>query len=178
MTTASHSLTQPLDPFYGHEDASRMAAAYVVHLFGRNARAATATPSEPAEPPAPHFAKFIAFILHGTRPVVLTTALLFLLRLKARYPNSHLQYRQSRHRLFFAAYVIASNEIYDDADCISTWHPLGQGLFGGEEIRMMVREMCQYLNWDLRRDADELDELCSRLHFFLPAARRARGLNV
>ncbi|KDQ57145.1 hypothetical protein JAAARDRAFT_178726 [Jaapia argillacea MUCL 33604] len=140
------------DPYYGHEHTARMCARFVTHLF--------ACPDLPTPPPlhpststapllpSPPLARFIAYALHRTRlHASVTFAALYLLQcLKVRFPAAQ---GSSGHRLFIAAFMIASKVICDDTYSNKSWTIVGQNLYQLREINQMEREMCSYLEWEL-----------------------------
>ncbi|KAI9459964.1 hypothetical protein HD554DRAFT_2041724 [Boletus coccyginus] len=147
--------TQPTlsrqDPFYGHEQTSKLCARFITHLFAC-----------PEYPPSssnstvklPHF---IAYALHRTKlhPSVTFAALVLLQRLKARFPTAR---GSSGHRLFISAFMLASKVICDDTYSNKSWSIVAQGMFQLREINQMEREMCQYLEWELNVDPVTLRE--------------------
>ncbi|KAI0696661.1 hypothetical protein C8T65DRAFT_832721 [Cerioporus squamosus] len=83
-------------------------------------------------------------------------ALYLLHRLKARFPAAR---GSSGHRLFLAAYMIASKVISDDTYSNKNgWAVVGQGMFALREINQMEREMCAYLEWQLNFEPGALKE--------------------
>ncbi|KAG2069647.1 hypothetical protein BDR04DRAFT_1232124 [Suillus decipiens] len=93
--------TRHSDPFYGHEQVSRLCARFITHLF--------ACPEYPpsssnSQVKLPHF---IAYALHRTKlhSSVTFAALVLLQRLKARFPTAR---GSSGHRLFVSAFMLAS----------------------------------------------------------------------
>ncbi|KAH7093966.1 hypothetical protein BKA62DRAFT_676362 [Auriculariales sp. MPI-PUGE-AT-0066] len=173
--TASQSSTkQPRDPFYGHEDDAKMCAAYLVDFFGCTGPTSAAISSNQAKiPPPPPLANFIAYILHRTEPCVMTTALLFLDRLKSQYPNAR---GSCGHRLFLTAYMIASKVLYDDTYDNISWSILGQGMFALHQVNQMERELCLHLNWDFRCNTDDVADFEGYLRDrFLPPTHPPRS---
>ncbi|KAG1739136.1 uncharacterized protein EDB91DRAFT_1237581 [Suillus paluster] len=143
--------TRHSDPFYGHEQASRMCARFITHLF--------ACPEYPpsssnSQVKLPHF---IAYALHRTKlhSSVTFAALVLLQRLKARFPTAR---GSSGHRLFVSAFMLASKVICDDTYSNKSWSIVAQGMFQLREINQMEREMCQYLEWELNVDPVTLRE--------------------
>ncbi|KIJ15514.1 hypothetical protein PAXINDRAFT_77274 [Paxillus involutus ATCC 200175] len=146
--------TQPTsrqDPFYGHEQASKLCARFITHLF--------ACPEYP--PPSSgstvKLPQFIAYALHRTKlhASVTFAALVLLQRLKARFPTAR---GSSGHRLFVSAFMLASKVICDDTYSNKSWSIVAQGMFQLREINQMEREMCQYLEWELNVDPVTLHE--------------------
>jgi hypothetical protein len=46
--------------------------------------------------------------------------------------------------------MLASKVIYDDTYSNKSWSIVGQGMFALREINQMEREMCSYLEWQLK----------------------------
>ncbi|KAG1824326.1 uncharacterized protein BJ212DRAFT_1319395 [Suillus subaureus] len=143
--------TRHSDPFYGHEQVSRLCARFITHLF--------ACPEYPpsssnSQVKLPHF---IAYALHRTKlhSSVTFAALVLLQRLKARFPTAR---GSSGHRLFVSAFMLASKVICDDTYSNKSWSIVAQGMFQLREINQMEREMCQYLEWELNVDPVTLRE--------------------
>ena len=155
VPSAKPPSTQPTssrqDPFYGHEQTSKLCARFITHLFAC-----------PEYPPSssnstvklPHF---IAYALHRTKlhASVTFAALVLLQRLKARFPTAR---GSSGHRLFVSAFMLASKVICDDTYSNKSWSIVAQGMFQLREINQMEREMCQYLEWELNVDPITLRE--------------------
>jgi hypothetical protein len=89
-------------------------------------------------------------------------ALLYLHRLKTRFPTATVS---SSHRLFIAAFMIASKVICDDTDSNRSWSVVAQKMFGLKEINQMERELCAYLQWELSLQGDELSYFSARVKF-------------
>ncbi|OJA19960.1 hypothetical protein AZE42_03712, partial [Rhizopogon vesiculosus] len=111
--------TRHSDPFYGHEQASRLCARFITHLF--------ACPEYPpsssnSQVKLPHF---IAYALHRTKlhSSVTFAALVLLQRLKARFPTAR---GSSGHRLFVSAFMLASKVICDDTYSNKSWSIVAQ----------------------------------------------------
>ncbi|KAG1716490.1 hypothetical protein ID866_694 [Astraeus odoratus] len=147
--------TQPVsrqaDPFYGHEQISRLCARFVTHLFACPELPPSSSGSTVKLP------YFIAYALHRTKlhPSVTFAALVLLQRLKARFPTAR---GSSGHRLFISAFMLASKVICDDTYSNKSWSIVAQGMFQLREINQMEREMCQYLEWELNVDPLTLKE--------------------
>ncbi|EGO00719.1 hypothetical protein SERLA73DRAFT_178625 [Serpula lacrymans var. lacrymans S7.3] len=147
--------TQPTsrqqDPFYGHEQASRLCARFITHLFACPEYPPSTSGSSTKLP------YFIAYALHRTKlhASVTFAALVLLQRLKARFPTAR---GSSGHRLFVSAFMIASKVICDDTYSNKSWSIVAQGMFQLREINQMEREMCQYLDWELNVDPVTLKE--------------------
>ncbi|KAI0918996.1 hypothetical protein AcV5_002028 [Taiwanofungus camphoratus] len=151
---APTSHTMP-DPYYGHEEAAKLCARFVTHLFACPELPPLSTANPPA--PSPPLALFIAYALHRTRlhSSVTFAALYLLQRLKARFPAAR---GSSGHRLFISAFMIASKVICDDTYSNKSWSIVGQGMFALREINQMEREMCSYLEWQLNIEPSALKE--------------------
>ncbi|KAL5532012.1 hypothetical protein ACEPAF_5576 [Sanghuangporus sanghuang] len=173
--TAHHSSSQaapppPIDNYYGHEDTSKICARFVSHTFqcpetipsplGQSSNTAvsrsgtTVGPQPPSQVPNT-LAHFVAYALHRTRlhPSVVFTALALLHRLKSRFPAAR---GSSGHRLFLAAYMLASKVVCDDTYSNKSWAVVGQGMFALREINQMEREMLGYLEWSLNIPGEDL----------------------
>ncbi|EJD08050.1 uncharacterized protein FOMMEDRAFT_45689, partial [Fomitiporia mediterranea MF3/22] len=138
------------DTFYGHEDTSKLCARFVSHTF--NCPEILPPLPTSSSPSAPHF---VAYALHRTRlhPSVVFTALALLHRLKSRFPAAR---GSSGHRLFLAAYMLASKVVCDDTYSNKSWAVVGQGMFALREINQMEREMLGYLEWSLNVPGEDL----------------------
>lgn len=77
---------------------------------------------------------------------VLLAALLYLTRLKARYPASK---GASGNRLFLASLVIAQKFMVDGCYSNLTWVRITRGFYGLEEVNRMERELLDFIGWDL-----------------------------
>jgi hypothetical protein len=143
-TSNAQSRTRPIDDFYGHEQTARICARYINNLF----HCPDQQPPPPASSPPKDLPRFIAYALHRTRltPSVTFAALYLLQRLKSRFTEAT---GSSGHRLFIAAFMIASKVICDDTYSNKSWCIVGQGMFALREINQMEREMCAYLEWQL-----------------------------
>ncbi|KAH7927453.1 hypothetical protein BV22DRAFT_1007019 [Leucogyrophana mollusca] len=130
------------DPFYGHEQTSKLCARFITHLFACPEYPPTSSGSNVKLP------YFIAYALHRTKlhSSVTFAALVLLQRLKARFPTAR---GSSGHRLFVSAFMLASKVICDDTYSNKSWSIVAQGMFQLREINQMEREMCQYLEWEL-----------------------------
>ncbi|KIY50267.1 hypothetical protein FISHEDRAFT_64911 [Fistulina hepatica ATCC 64428] len=157
-----HQVTTRGDPFYGLESVSRICSRFVRHLFAcPEIPSVTGDPSNPAvaaqlataSRPSVRLPYFIAYALHRTKlhQSVVFAALILLQRLKARFPRAR---GSSGHRLFIAAYMIASKIMCDDTYSNKSWAVVAQNLFNLREINQMEREMCGYLDWELVADGD------------------------
>ncbi|KAH7904210.1 hypothetical protein BJ138DRAFT_1138589 [Hygrophoropsis aurantiaca] len=101
------------DPFYGHEQSSKLCARFITHLF--------ACPEYPPSSSGSNIKLpyFIAYALHRTKlhSSVTFAALVLLQRLKARFPlckRSRTTHRQAPSRLFVSAFMLASTPNCDD----------------------------------------------------------------
>ena len=93
----------------------------------------------------------LAAMRHYLAAVHHTVALLH--RLKARFPAAR---GSSGHRLFLAAYMLASKVVCDDTYSNKSWAVVGQGMFALREINQMEREMLGYLEWSLNIPGEDL----------------------
>jgi hypothetical protein len=87
-------------------------------------------------------------------------ALYLLQRLKAHFPAAK---GSSGHRLFISAFMLASKIICDDPYSNKSWCIVGQGMFALREINQMKREMCSYLEWQLKVDPTMLCDFQARV---------------
>ncbi|KAJ9099940.1 hypothetical protein QFC21_003946 [Naganishia friedmannii] len=146
------------DPYYGHEETARMSSRFI--------RATFLCPDiPPPTSPAtvqPTLAHFIAYALYRTRlpHFVTIVALVYLQRLKARYPSAK---GSSGHRLFISAFMIASKMVCDDTYSNQSWCVVGQKMFALKEMNQMEREMCGYLDWQLNAAAEEVEDFESKI---------------
>ncbi|KAI6097747.1 hypothetical protein EDD16DRAFT_1476527 [Pisolithus croceorrhizus] len=67
--------------------------------------------------------------------------------LKAQFPTTP---DLSSHCLFISTFMLASKVICDDTYLNKLWSIVMQGMFQLQEINQMEREMCQYLEWELK----------------------------
>ncbi|KAI0640822.1 hypothetical protein C8Q79DRAFT_921090 [Trametes meyenii] len=143
------------DPYYGHEETTKLCGKFVTHLFACPDLPPLSTAVPPA--PSPPLSNFIAYALHRTRlHTSVTFAALYLLqRLKSRFPAA---WGSSGHRLFISAFMIASKVIYDDTYSNKSWSIVGQGMFALRETNQMEHEMCSYLEWQLNINPNALKE--------------------
>ncbi|KAG2740190.1 hypothetical protein P692DRAFT_20753865, partial [Suillus brevipes Sb2] len=115
--------TRQSDPFYGHEQASRLCARFITHLF---ACPELPPSSSNSQVKLPHF---IAYALHRTK---LHSSVTFAaLQLKACFPTAR---GSSGHRLFVSAFMLASKVICDDTYSNKSWSIVAQGMFQLREI--------------------------------------------
>ncbi|KAI0922273.1 hypothetical protein AcW2_007011 [Taiwanofungus camphoratus] len=144
---AALPVSKPMpDPYYGHEETSKVCAKLLVHLFG--------CPQHlpPSKPPLPlqlsSLAHFIAYACYRTElPKSVTFAAAHLLhRLKVRYHHAR---GGSGQRLFLTAYMLAAKTMMDECYSNKCWVIVGQGMFKLRELNHMEREMCRFLDWNL-----------------------------
>ena len=145
------------------EVAERMLMTYF--SCTHDSMAATADASSVSSSGAPRLAHFVAYALYRTRlPTAVTYyALLLLKRLKTRYPVAR---GSSGHRLFIAAFMLASKMLCDDSYSNKSWTIVGQGLFTLTEINQMERELLSYLDLHLDVAPDELEQFAHELQEF------------
>ena len=133
----------PKDPYYGHEQTAKMAAAFITSLFSCPdlPPPSTNVTSTGAPVPSPKLALFIAYSLHRTRlAACVTFASLYLLqRLKHKFPAAR---GSSGHRLFISAFMIASKVVCDDTYSNKSWAVVNWGMFELKEINQTERKMC------------------------------------
>ncbi|TEB24062.1 hypothetical protein FA13DRAFT_1594310, partial [Coprinellus micaceus] len=126
--------------FYGHEPIATTCSRFIMHLF--------ACPEyHPSEPPV-KLSHFIASIIHrgNIHPSVPYTALIFLQRLKSRFPDIR---GSSGHRLILSALILASKFMCDNSYTNKSWGSIAHGMFTVVDINQMEKEMCSYLSWEL-----------------------------
>ena len=155
------------DKFYGHRQMAEVAERMLMTYFSckHDSMAATADASSVSSSGAPRLAHFVAYALYRTRlPTAVTYyALLLLKRLKTRYPVAR---GSSGHRLFIAAFMLASKMLCDDSYSNKSWTIVGQGLFTLTEINQMERELLSYLDLHLDVAPDELEQFAHELQEF------------
>lgn len=143
-------------PFYGYERISSLAARFVTRQYHCPAitpeNLPAMSPGQGRMPPTPpaldHFISYA--ILRTQVPEIVVYASLFLLqRLKARYPRVKCT---SGHRVFIAAFMLASKVICDENYSNKSYCVVAQGMFSLPELNKMEREMCSYLDWQLNVD--------------------------
>jgi hypothetical protein len=132
------------DPYYGYEETARMSSRFIRATF----QCPDVPPPTTPATVQPTLAHFIAYALYRTRlpHFVTIVALVYLQRLKARYPSAK---GSSGHRLFISAFMIASKMVCDDTYSNQSWCIVGQKMFALKEMNQMEREMCSYLDWQL-----------------------------
>lgn len=163
-----NSTSQPLaarDRFYGHAVYSEAAERYIMTLFACSQNSVSATQEYSSTSEAPRLAHFIAYALYRTRlPVVVSYhALILLKRLKKRYPAAR---GSSGHRLFIAAYMLASKMICDDSYNNKSWTIVCQGLLSLREVNQMERELIGYLALDINATGEELTAFASEFELY------------
>jgi hypothetical protein len=85
-------------------------------------------------------------------------------------PLAHfVAYALHRTRLFIAAFIIASKVICDDTYSNHSWCIVAQKMFDLKEINQMEREICAYLQWDLKVKGGELFDFSAGVRFELGA---------
>jgi len=155
--------SHPSDPYYGHEELSRVCARFIRHVFN--------CPPDSNQPLLPNgkptestisLARFIAYGFHRTRlPSSVAYHALFLLsRLKARYPAASCAFG---HRLFLTSYMLSSKVICDDTYSNKSWAIVGQGFYDLRDVNLMEREMIHYLSWDLTISGPDLATFTDRV---------------
>ncbi|KAG1903316.1 uncharacterized protein F5891DRAFT_947422, partial [Suillus fuscotomentosus] len=113
---STQPMTRHSDPFYGHEQVSRLCSRFIMHLF--------ACPEYPpsssnSQVKLPHF---IAYALHRT---------------KLHSSVTFAALRSSGHRLFVSAFMLASKVICDNTYIPTTWGSSAQGMFQLREINQI-----------------------------------------
>lgn len=141
------------DPYYGYEETARMSSRFIRATF----QCPDVPPPTTPATVQPTLAHFIAYALYRTRlpHFVTIVALVYLQRLKARYPSAK---GSSGHRLFISAFMIASKMVCDDTYSNQSWCIVGQKMFALKEMNQMEREMCGYLDWQLNASAEEVED--------------------
>ena len=164
------SSSQPLaarDRFYGHRVYSESAERYIMSLFAcpHDSVAATHEAAQETSKDTPRLAHFIAYALYRTRlPVVVSYhALILLKRLKERYPAAR---GSSGHRLFIAAYMLASKMVCDDSYNNKSWTIVCQGLLSLREVNQMERELLGYLALNINATSEELTDFATEFELF------------
>lgn len=164
------SSSQPLaarDRFYGHRVYSECAERYIMSLFAcpHDSVAATQEAAQNTSKDVPRLAYFIAYALYRTRlPVVVSYhALIILKRLKERYPAAR---GSSGHRLFIAAYMLASKMVCDDSYNNKSWTIVCQGLLSLREVNQMERELLGYLALNINATAEQLTDFATEFELF------------
>ncbi|EAU85289.2 hypothetical protein CC1G_07559 [Coprinopsis cinerea okayama7 len=104
--------------------------------------------------PSKTLVNFIATLIRRAAldPSIPYAALLLLQRLKQRYPTA----RATGHRLYFAAFMLASKILSDTEWTVRSWRYSAQWSFSRALVLEMERELCQCLDWDLNFDFDTL----------------------
>ncbi|EIW76961.1 hypothetical protein CONPUDRAFT_158102 [Coniophora puteana RWD-64-598 SS2] len=136
LKSASTQPSTARDPFCGHENAARLYAYFITHLFACPEYPPSSSGSTAKLP------YFIAYALHRT---------------KLHAPLPHCS-RLFWPPLFVSAFMIASKVICDDTYSNKSRSIVAQSMFQLREINQMEREMCQYLDWELSVDPVTLQE--------------------
>ncbi|KAJ7016559.1 hypothetical protein C8F04DRAFT_975535, partial [Mycena alexandri] len=133
------------DRYFGKRWIARLSANFIAHLFACNKF------SSRSRHPDTYLPVYIAFAIHHTNTgeEAVYAALVLLQRLKGRYPKDT---RSSGHKLFIAAFMVASKFLYDESYKNSTWRKIAQKLYSLPEINQMERELCFHLEWDIALD--------------------------
>ncbi|WFD34945.1 ABC-type xenobiotic transporter [Malassezia cuniculi] len=170
MHRIHNSTSQPIaarDRFYGHQVFSEAAERYIMNLFScsQDSVAATQEGAQKTSKDTPRLAHFIAYALYRTRlPVVVSYhALILLKRLKNRYPAAR---GSSGHRLFIAAYMLASKMVCDDSYNNKSWTIVCHGLLTLREVNQMERELLGYLALHINATPEELTEFASEFELY------------
>lgn len=169
MTSPSAAAKQAVrdDKFYGHRLMAEVTERMLMAFFSctHDSMAATADAHSVSSSRAPRLAHFVAYAFYRTRlpMMVLYYALLLLKRLKTRYPVAR---GSSGHRLFIAAFMLASKMLCDDSYNNKSWTIVGQGLFSLAEINQMERELLNYLDLHLDVPPAELAQFATELQEF------------
>jgi hypothetical protein len=152
LTSSSSGGSTSEAPWYGHKEIATICGRFVCDTFG----SPDLLLSDPnRHGPNPCIAHFVAYALSRTRlhQSVTFCALHLLQRLKDRFPAAK---GSSGHRLFICAFMIASKVVCDDTYSNKSCCVVGQSLFALKEMNQMEREMCGYLDWQLRKGAYKL----------------------
>lgn len=126
-----------------------LGARFVVHMY----RCPDRVPAPScADAPTRSLAEAIDVAVRRARlpDFVLSVALLFLLRLKARLPELA---GVSGLRLVLAALVLAAKIVCDEPYNNKTWCKIADGMISLVEVNSWERELCRYLEWSFDVDA-------------------------
>ncbi|KAL0954391.1 hypothetical protein HGRIS_003375 [Hohenbuehelia grisea] len=139
------------DLFYGQEETCSLVTRFLTHLFECPEYPPSNEYPQSALKPSVMLPYFIVYALHRAKlhTSIPFAALILLLRLKECFPTAR---GCSGHRLFISALMIASKVICEDSYTNKSWCIVAQGMFNLAEINKMEREMCRYLDWDLKVD--------------------------
>ncbi|KAF5332303.1 hypothetical protein D9611_008068 [Ephemerocybe angulata] len=131
------------------EDRARLCARLITHVFSCPEQHSVGRRRLPILP------RFIANIFRKTdlHASVSFVALIFLMRLKARFPASR---GKSGHRLFASAIMLAAKTLHDATYSNKSWRTVVGGFFSLRELNQMEREMCKFLDWDLLLEKSDL----------------------
>jgi hypothetical protein len=159
--TSNQAAIPQAKTFYNQEAISCLCAKFITHLFG--------CPERPPNQFGWHveLPYYIAYAIYRTKlpECVVFSALALLQRLKSRFPSAK---GSSGHRLFISAFMIASKVMCDDTYSNKSWSVVAQ-IFSVREINQMEREMCGYLDWELKVEGDILASFQTKvLHDFAP----------
>ncbi|KAH8919917.1 hypothetical protein BT69DRAFT_1284444 [Atractiella rhizophila] len=154
-----------LHRYYGRKDIALFCKENVTRYFARTLETTcTASTSKiDTRPPPPEIGEWIAYVLYRTA-LPLTTcyhALHLLHRLSQsfdsdpRSPSPPLFH----HRLVFSAFVLACKYAMDDAYSNKSWAVASRDVFNVREISEMELSMLKSLDWVLREEGEDLDEV-------------------
>lgn len=125
--------------FYFHEPIARLCARYIAHLFPC-----------PDASPTDELPRSIAYALYKAqlKPSITFAALVLITRLKHhRHPATSTKQKKatpvpvSGHRLFLAAYILASKSLCEKTYSSADWGIVGHGRFSEAEVDELEREM-------------------------------------
>lgn len=94
--------------------------------------------------------RFVHYSISRTKlcPATVLVALIYLQRLKLRYPACHGS-NGAMHRLALASLLLASKYLYDDSYDNRAWTTVSCGLYSMKEVNCMERELLGFLDYNL-----------------------------
>ncbi|KAI0753100.1 hypothetical protein C8Q80DRAFT_1096219, partial [Daedaleopsis nitida] len=136
--------SNPYDPFYGVRSIADICSHFVAHNFD----------AQEAPRNYPRLGHFVAYVLYRTKlSKHVVYAALYLLGYMKQHFHNHLRSQTSTptsgHRLFLAAFMIASKTICDDNYSNKSFAELARmsQVASPREINQMEREMLAHLEW-------------------------------
>ncbi|KAH8917074.1 hypothetical protein BT69DRAFT_1269435 [Atractiella rhizophila] len=156
LSTKRSSVTLD-DSLYGYRDITAYASALVVSLFPKRL---SLPGRRPGPPPLP---QFYAYALYRTDlPTFTVLFACHLLRRLARYWRTDEKIpapADFHHRLLLTATIMSCNYLHDEAYSLKSWSIASQGMLTLRELRDMQLSMFANLDWKLRDEGEELEEI-------------------
>ncbi|KAJ7730795.1 hypothetical protein B0H16DRAFT_1733644 [Mycena metata] len=146
-----------LDRYFGKKWIAHLSANFITHLFASNK-----FPSRNIHRNT-YLPIYIAYAIRcsSAGDEAVYAALILLHRLKGRYPEPR---KSSGHKLFIAAFMVASKFLYDESYKNSTWMKIAQNLYDLPELNELERGLCLHLEWDIAVDTSTITTFRSLLN--------------